>query len=322
MFLHTLHMTSEFKEYCDSRSMTAEAPGNTSRSFLITSFDVDHVMDVINTLKKYKSLTYIIACHEICPTTGRHHNHIYAHFSGSIKMAALIKKVTPHHVDKCRGSPQQCIDYVMKDVTDENPLVFEEGERPHQGKQLTANDLRELSVQEIVETEPKFARANLYARDILLNPPLTGSSIRNSRKNVEVYYLYGPSGCGKSLMAEVLLEEHMNLTNSCCDEVKFKNEFWLGVKESKCAWYDEFRGSHMKPDEFISFIDYRSHMMNVKGGEKRNRYTFIVFTSVEGPDELYRNVTGEPRQQWLRRIHWINIGDPIMQKVLNPKQYI
>ena len=45
-------MGEEFREYCDSRKIAAEAPGNTSRSFLITSFDVDHVMDVVATLKK------------------------------------------------------------------------------------------------------------------------------------------------------------------------------------------------------------------------------------------------------------------------------
>lgn len=313
-------MTTEFKEYCESRAVKAEAPGNTSRSFLITSFDVEHVMDVIATIKKYKSLTYIVACHEVCPTTGRHHNHIYAHFNTSIKIAAFTKKVAPHHVDKCRGSPRQCIDYVMKEVTDDNPLVFEEGEPPHQGCQLTANDLQVLSVREIVETDPLHHKAYLSAREYLLNGPLTAQTVTNVKK-IEVFYLYGPSGCGKSLMASYLLQEHMELTKTCCDTVKFKNEFWLNVYGSQCAWYDEFRDSHMKPDEFISFTDYRPHPMNIKGGSTRNNYTFIVITSVQGPEEIYRNVGGEPRQQWLRRIKWIDIGSSIMRKVLNIDKY-
>lgn len=315
-------MGDEFREYCDSRAVKAEAPGNTSRSFLITSYDVDHVMDVINAVKnRYTSLTYIIACHEICPTTGRHHNHIYTHFNNSIRVNAFRNLVRPHHVDKCRGTPQQCIDYVMKDVTDENPLVFEEGEPPHQGRQLTANDLRELSREEIVEIDPTHYRANLGAREELLNPPLTAKTVTNTKK-MEVYYLYGPSGCGKSTMAAYLLKEHMEMTNSCCDEVKFKNDFWLGIKGSKCAWYDEFRDSDMKPSEFISFIDYRAHEMNIKGGSSRNNYTFIVITSVQGPNEIYRNVSGEPRAQWIRRIKWINMDDPMMKKCLDINKYI
>lgn len=313
-------MTTEFKEFCDSRAVKAEAPGNTSRSFLVTSFDVEHVMDVIATIKKYKSLTYIIACYEICPTTNRPHNHIYAHFSTSIKVAAFTKKVSPHHVDKCRGSPRQCIDYVMKEVTDENPLVFEEGEPPHQGHQLTANDLQELSVREIVEIDPLHHRAHLNARELLLNGPLTAANVTKI-KNVEVYYLYGPSGCGKSLMAAHLLQEHMESTKTCCDTVRFKNDFWLGCFGSQCAWYDEFRDSDMRPSEFISFIDYRPQMMNMKGTSTRNNYTFIVITSVQEPDDIYRNVSGEPRQQWLRRIHWINLGSAVMRSVLNVDRY-
>ena len=77
-------MEKEFREYCDSRG--AEAPGNTGRSFMVTSFDVEHVMDVINSLKSLSKCRYIIACHEVCPTTGRHHNHIYVSYEASKKL--------------------------------------------------------------------------------------------------------------------------------------------------------------------------------------------------------------------------------------------
>ena len=113
---------------------------------------------------------------------------------------------------------------MTKDVTDDNPLVYEEGEPPHQGKQLTARDLQELSVRDIVEIDPLHHRAYLNARELLMNGPLTVDNVTNT-KRMEVFYLYGPSGCGKSLMASHLLKEHMELTKSCCDTVKFKNDF-------------------------------------------------------------------------------------------------
>lgn len=310
-------MTSEFREYCEGRSIKAEAPGNTGRSFLVTCYDVDHVMDVINAVKnKYTTLTYIIACREICPTTGRPHNHIYAHFRKSITLSGFMKIVRPHHVDKCRGTPKECITYVKKDGN----IILEEGVEPHQGKQLTETDLTSMSVLEIVGTDPRCHQAYLKARDILLNGPLTSSNVTN-RKKVEIYYIYGPSGCGKSLMASYLLKEHMEETGALCDRVKFKNDFWINIYGSECAWYDEFRDSHMKPDEFISFVDYRKQPMNVKGSSTQNGYTFIVITSVQGPDEIYRNVTSEPRAQWLRRIKWINLGWASMQRALNVEKY-
>ena len=91
-----------------------------------------------------------------------------------------------------------------------------------------------------MEIDPLRHKAYLHARELLLNGPLTAETVVNTKK-VEVFYLYGPSGCGKSLMASYLLKEHMESTKACCDTVKFKNDFWLNVNGSQCAWYDEFQ---------------------------------------------------------------------------------
>ena len=72
-------------------------------------------------------------------------------------------------------------------------------------------------------------------------------TVTNTKKEWKSLSLYGPSGCGKSLMASYLLKEHMELTKSCCDTVKFKNDFWLNVYPGSSVWYDEFRDSDMKP---------------------------------------------------------------------------
>lgn len=65
------------------------------------------------------------------------------------------------------------------------------------------------------------------------------------------------------------------------EEVKFNGQFWMGVSEGTgCAVYDDFRASHMKPSEFINFIDYNVHNLNVKGGQIKNKYNLIIITSV------------------------------------------
>lgn len=63
----------------------------------------------------------------------------------------------------------------------------------------------------------------------------------------------------------------------------------------------------MKPSEFINFIDYNKHQLNVKGSYKLNNYEFIIITSVQSPEEIYKNIEGEPRTQWLRRMKRIHI---------------
>ena len=63
----------------------------------------------------------------------------------------------------------------------------------------------------------------------------------------------------------------------------------------------------MKASEFINFIDYNKHIMNIKGGSKQNNYELIILTSVQKLEDIYRNMTGEPRLQWERRVEIINM---------------
>ena len=73
------------------------------------------------------------------------------------------------------------------------------------------------------------------------------------------------------------------------------------------AIYDDFRDSHMKASEFIQFIDYNTHTLNVKGGYQHNKFNLIIITSVQRLTDIYQNCQGEPRTQWLRRIELINM---------------
>ena len=65
----------------------------------------------------------------------------------------------------------------------------------------------------------------------------------------------------------------------------------------------------MKPQEFINFVDYNTHPMNIKNGEIRNTYTHIIITSVQHPKYLWPGAreVEEPRKQWLRRMQIIDM---------------
>ena len=89
---------------------------------------------------------------------------------------------------------------------------------------------------------------------------------------MKVTYIFGDSGVGKSrYAADKCIEEGIDTVNI----VKHAGDFWHGVGTAKCAIYDDFRPSDMKPAEFINFIDYNIHALNVKGGSKPNEYTRI-----------------------------------------------
>ena len=127
-------------------------------------------------------------------------------------------------------------------------------------------------------------------------------------KEVVVYYISGPSGAGKTERAKQIIREHKEKYGSKVSIVKYESNFWHGVGSNRnIALYDDFRDSHMKPSEFINFIDYNKHYMNVKGGNCLNDYKLIIITSVQPLETIYSGVSGEPKKQWLRRITEIRI---------------
>ena len=63
----------------------------------------------------------------------------------------------------------------------------------------------------------------------------------------------------------------------------------------------------MPVQEFINFIDYYANQMNTKGSHVLNKYIYIFITSVQDIEDIYKNVTGEPRQQWMRRVEQIEV---------------
>ena len=141
-------------------------------------------------------------------------------------------------------------------------------------------------------------------------------------KKVEIYFIYGPSGSGKSkFIAKRILKENKNKFNSSkYNKVSYKNTYWHRVNSDvKMCIYDEFRDTHMVPDEFIQFIDYSRNTMNTKFGNEINNYELIIVTSIQTPWELWKNYTAkngyESYIQWFRRINIIDTYPPYVNSI-------
>lgn len=280
---------------------TAQVSGNTTpstfraRTFLLTLNEVDKFDFLLSEIQKLKSCDYYIASKELAPTTGHEHIHMYIHFESSYK---LNKKIinTGVHVDICRGSPKQCIDYVKKDGN----VICEHGSQPHQGK-LTVDELRNMSIDE-VPAQLYNIKKKIDAENSI------DVEIDDWAKSIKVVYICGPSGIGKTELAKQYVREHKNQYGTKVNLVKHIGDFWHNVKSNgMIAIYDEFRDSHMKASEFINFIDYNKHSLNTKGGDCTNDYQLIIITSVQTPYEIYKGMNHEAREQWLRRMEIINL---------------
>ena len=272
-----------------------------ARAFNITLNQVDRYNELKLFFLKYKNITYWLAVKETGELTEHEHIHIYAHFSKTQKI--LLKNCCGAHVEKCKGSPKQNIAYLKKI---NSQILDEIGEPPSQGK-LTIGYIKSISETERDDLPAMFynvvSKVNALQRNDL--------KINEIAKKIEVYYIWGESGVGKTTLALKLIDQFLKKNNyNTFNTLKREGGFWLGIGNSKAALYDDFRDSHMKPSEFINFIDYNKHNLNIKNSKALNEYEFIVITSVQNPKEIYKLVQEkdqEPRKQWLRRLKIINL---------------
>lgn len=265
-----------------------------SCAFQLTLNQIDKFEEVKSYVKSLKSFQYGIACKEIAPTTLKEHIHIYIQFSRSVRLS--LSGICHAHVEKCRGSAQQNIDYIKKD----GDIIWEDGEVKKKGAK-TIEDIKKMNKE-----DRDLLPAQLYNIVQKINMKETNEINIDSifKSDIEVIYIYGDSGVGKTKKAmEIFKEKGKQIINM----VKYENGFWNGLGESDACLYDDFRDSHMKPSEFINFIDYNKHQMNIKGGYQLNEYKLIIITSVQSPNDIYKNVDGEPRKQWMRRMKVVHV---------------
>lgn len=281
--------------------MTAQPTNNTNRvgfrarSFLLTLNEVEKYEDLKNTILKLKSCDYFLASKEIAPTTNHEHIHIYIHFTDSYKLSKKILSFGAH-VNICNyGSPKEVINYVKKD----GDILDEIGEIPHQGLK-TVEDLKQLDISEI---PPQYY--NIYKK--IKEDDEKDIEIEDLKKNVQVFYIQGESGIGKTEKMKEIVRSLKDTYGSKINMVKYENGFYLGTGNARICVYDDWRDNHMKASEFINFIDYNKHYMNIKGGSKLNNYELIIITSIQKLDSIYSSVRSEQKAQWMRRIKLINL---------------
>lgn len=283
------------------------APSPKARNFLVTYWQPKPLY------WDPEIMRYACKCDDQCDEDheGRWHGHYYVYFKNPRTWKVLKDYYgNDAHIERVKVN-SQAIKYVLGEGehAEHKTNIEEKGDMPcDNGKHLTYRQALEMTAEEVAELPLMDALAVKKAKKIEEDTP---KPIRASEwhKEIEVVFITGPSGVGKSLaVKEDLIKNH---DDPLFDEVKREGDFWHGISgQTDIAVYDDFRDSHMKASEFINFIDYHKHKLNVKGGSKVNNYRRIYITSVQRPEKIYSNLGDEPRQQWLRRIKIINLWPP------------
>lgn len=291
-----------------------------TKAFLLTINEksLEYYQDILNYLRCLKGLVYILITEHI----GQSNKHYHGFVQYDTNKRLSVNKLYGTHIEKSFGSAQKNIAYCLCE-DDKHKMdgitaikIYEEGT-----PRLTGNP--NLSIRELAELDNAFDLPDyrMYNTFIKIKAEKNKRiSLGSWRKNVKCYYIQGPSAIGKSLKAEELVKTWYNDNGiededlMYIDEVKYVNGFYEGVGvEYPCdvAIFDDFRADNMKPQEFINLIDYRVHNMNIKCNEHKNRYSLIIFTSVQKLSDIYRNVNDyERREQWERRLEVIDLYPP------------
>lgn len=277
------------------RGLGNTMPGRRARGFCITIFKEDD-LKAFNT----EDCRYKIAGREVCPDTGREHMQCYIYYDNARSFKTVKRKFPRSHIEIGRGTAEQNREYCSKDGD-----FQEAGEMPHQGKKISADDLVEMTDEQIIEMDMRCHKAYINAKRKLKGR----THVDDWFKDVKVYWIQGASGSGKSMSAMKMIKDLSK--SGYFAEIQYVNNFWnINDEDTEVALYDDFRDSHCKPSEFIKFIDYNRHTINVKGGHMTNNYTLIIFTSVQRLKDIYRKMKDqEPKKQWERRIEVIDLYD-------------
>ena len=195
----------------------------------------------------------------------------------------LIKKKAWHH-----------------EVPGRHHLGKEYGKQPLDERgRIGALELKKMTVEEIIEADPRCAEAYIKSKVRLQNPSLI--KFGTWKKDVEVIVFCRPSQAGKSQAAENCAEFYggPKFNTEGFNEITHVGGFWSSdrLPDSPIVIYDEFRDSHMKPSEFIRFIDYRKHDMNIKTSWVRNTWNLILITTVQRPESWWskmKRITKNP----------------------------
>ena len=276
--------------------MAPQRLGNTkAKRWQLTLNDTGRYEELMAYLTKLKQLKYLISCRELAPSTNHEHIHIYVCFSGSVKLS--INKICGAHIEPCRGTHKQNIEYIRKD----RQIIEEIGEEPRErGGSHTVKELKEIKNPD----ELDYKEYNTWKK--IQEVENNDLEIDDFEKDIKVYFIQGPSGIGKTEKAKDIIRKNKEKYGTKFNSIKYENSFYIGVGNAKIALYDDFRDSHMKASEFINLIDYNKHQLNIKGGSKLNNYELVIITSIQRIEDIYRHMPEEAKEQWLRRCQIID----------------
>lgn len=258
------------------------------RIFLVTLNQIEKWIRLREYLMRWP-VSYMYAAHEVAPTTGHEHMHIFIEYARKRELRKSM--IEGAHIDVVTQTWWNALEYCKKGTN----KVEEYGQCPIRStvpKGLTIRDVMEMDEAQLVDLK---ASSFNYIRNI--RSELLNTQIRKNRhyQPIEFIWIYGPTGVGKSRRA---FEEGAT-------PITYSNGFFTDWAGSKELVYEEFRGQVPYPLMLQLTDAYHGYYsLNIKGGFRVLDIDKLIVTSPLRPEECYARQAQKKDsiQQLMRRI--------------------
>lgn len=212
---------------------------------------------------------------------GTPHLQGYVYFKNAKTMSAAKRLISSRaHLDKPRGTPQQCCDYCMKDGD-----VFEKGDRPMsqsdkgvKGREYWESVWDAAKAKELESIDP-YVRIHSYRNikqigvDYQAKPPSLSAPCG--------FWIHGEPGSGKTTLARRMFPNAY---------IKQRNQWWDGYQGEDAVIMDDMDPYSKALGGLIKdWTDQHPFRCGTKGSTLFIRPKYFVITSQYTPEEVWED---------------------------------
>lgn len=264
---------------------------------------------------RFKTLEYACMADELGTA---YHTHVFVYFRSKVRFSMLKKYFPEAHIETCKGTVTDNIDYVKKEGKWEDSQksetcvegTFDEwGERPADSKG-ERYDMMELyrmidsgmtNAEILAENQDYILQIDKLdkVRTTLLTERFKGKI----RENMEVIYVSGVTGTGKT---SGILKEHG------CENIYRITDYqhpFDGYSCQSVLVFDEFRSS-LRLKEMLNYCDIYPLELPARYSNKYACYEKVYIVSNWTLEKQYSELQREDTESWnafLRRIHKVKV---------------
>lgn len=282
--------------------------GSQAKRWCFTIHEPHYDDDLLSRLQANSNYTHLVYQEEKAPTTGKLHIQGYISFKTKIRQ----KQVKEHlhktaHVEIAKGTDKENLEYCTKSETATGAHKYQYGnfsKRGNQGGRTELEDISDaikggMSMEDL--TDDYMPLLIKYNSGIQKTIQLWRDKNAPETRNVTTIVLAGPSGIGKSYWARKFAKER-ELTLYSKPITTENGVQWMdGYSNEDILVLDDFARGQIGYRTLLTFLDPYKLRVQVKGGMVVARWSWVIFTSNDTPNEWYHG-NEEYLEPLLRRL--------------------